>query len=308
MQIEVMAESPTYGGGGAVAYVGDFLVEGLPPVGTAVDRVEVSLLLTGHPQALRRRPTDEPEESRPPVDPYAADPAWGKRHEAARQKGPALAFRRVAGRIDVRIISELSEHDVFGQEGDPAVFAQAAREVVTSLAPLGRRVKPRDDLDLPRLLAHLDGRLAQLPATAAELAATTDALISSAQARWSAMTPWEVVDVDWSLYAPEARTLLDDPFYWDPADDESPHGNDEGADLLSAYLEQRPADVLAFVAGLEAGDPAEDDDIVIAAAFAELKVTGRMHPTIRDRALQAVVRRDTELVATTSRLLADALR
>lgn len=317
MRIELMATSPTYGGGGLVDQVGSFLLEGLPDVGSAIERIEVDLLLVGLPQAPRPL-TDEPEDSRPPDDPYADNPAWGSYHEEQRAKGPALTFRRQAGRVGVRVVSELSELDVFGSEHRAgavspercvAVFAAAAREVVAALAPLRQRVKRDDDLDPGALLAHLERRLDALPGTPADLEATIDRLFAAERARWAAMTPWEVVDVDWSLYAPEARALLDDPFYWDPADEEAPHGNDTGADLLADYLDQRPDDILAFVADLEVGDEDADDDLVIAAAFAELKVLGRTHPAIRERAVRAVHRREpaSEAPSEATRLLLAAL-
>ncbi len=299
-----MARSP-YGGGGWLGDVGDFLTEGLPPVGEAVERIEADLLLTGHPQA-----PDRPEGSA----------GWGSGHEEERQRGPALTFRRKANRVDVRIVSELSDYDALGPDETPEVFATAAREVVTAIAGLDRRVKRGDDLDLPRLLAHLNARLEQLPGTPEELTATMTELRDRAQARWAAMAPWEVVDVDWSLYAPEARALLDDPFYWDPADDEAPHGNDTGADLLATYLDQRPIDILDFVEreAVESGfaslaELAEEDEyehgfLVVAAAFAELKVTGGLTPGIRDLALRAVERRDPDLSAASTQLLRSALR
>ncbi|WGX98601.1 hypothetical protein [Nocardioides sp. L-11A] len=169
-------------------------------------------------------------------------------HERERQKGPALTVRRPAARVDIRIVSELSEYDVLGPEGDAEVFAGVAHEIVAALGALERRVKPADDIDLPQLLSHVRQRLDQLPATHQELMSTVEAPASAAQARWATTSPWEALDIDWSLYAPGARTLLDDPFYWDPADDEVPHGNDTGADLLASYLEQRPTDVMTFLA------------------------------------------------------------
>lgn len=306
MQIDVGFRSATIAGGALVSLVGEFLAEGMPRVGTAITKVDVDMLLSALPRAPRTSAVDEPEESRSIVDPYDANPDLGREHEAKRQQGDALTFRRQAGRVDIRIVSELSELDVFGPEGDPEVFARVAREVVAAFGVLERRAKPSDDLDLPVLLAHLQTRLDQLPATREDLMTTVEVLAAAVQARWEALSPWEVLDVDWPLYAPEARTLLDDPFFWDPADDQAPHGNDTGADLLATYLQQRPTDVLAFLereareigfaslAEVAEEDEYEHDFLVVAAAFAELKVTGRVTPAVRDLALRALDRRDPE--------------
>ena len=44
-----------------------------------------------------------------------------------------------------------------------------------------------------------------------------------------------IAEIDWSHYHPKAKEILDDPFFWDCADDLAPHGNDTGADLLDDY-------------------------------------------------------------------------
>ena len=48
-------------------------------------------------------------------------------------------------------------------------------------------------------------------------------------------------DENWDLEPenghPNARLLLSEPFYWDSTDDNSPLGNDTGADVLSFYSE-----------------------------------------------------------------------
>lgn len=311
MRIDVMATSPTYGGAGTIELVGDFLVTGLPAAGSAVRAVDVSVLLRAAPEAPRDTADDD-------TDPdvlaalqaglgghgiWPGHPQWGDSHELERQKGPQLVFRRKAGTVRVRIVSELSELDVFGPGGRPEVFAAAAHEIVTALAGLDRRVKPDDDIDWPRVRAHLTARLGDLPPSAEALAAVETDLRAQQHARWLAMSPWERLDVDWTRYAPSARALLDDPFFWDPADDEAPHGNDEGADLLTDYLARRPDDPMAFLAaqarecGYDTLDEAAADDeylhdaLVLGTAFAEIKVTGQLTAALRGLALDVLARR-----------------
>lgn len=328
MRIDVMASSPTYGGGGTLDFVGDFLVTGLPPAGSAVRAVDVSLLLRAAPEAPRDTPGDDTDPAvlaalRAELGDHGiwpGHPEWGDEHERERQKGPHLVFRRTAGTVRVRIVSELSELDVFGPGGRPEVFAAAAREIVTALAGLDRRIKPGDDIDWPRVRAHLASRLDDLPRSAEALAALEADLQAQQRARWLAMSPWEQLDVDWTRYAPTARALLDDPFFWDPADDEAPHGNDEGADLLTDYLARRPDDPMAFLAaqarecGYDGLDAAAADDeylhdaLVLGTAFAEIKVTGQLTAALRDLALGVLTRRAGDEPTEVDSLLGTALR
>jgi uncharacterized protein YfeS len=119
------------------------------------------------------------------------------------------------------------------------------------------------------------------------------------------MSPWERLGIDWRDFHPNARRILDDPFYWEEANDFSPHGNDTGADLLSDYRtwsSAHPAgDPLAFLRGLVASwgfavdstDPtfrAVSDEAAVALAFAELKIRGVCRPAVAEFAKQAVQR------------------
>ncbi|SRR5579859_1520966 len=133
----------------------------------------------------------------------------------------------------------------------------------------------------------------------------------------------------WEL-APEnahqvARKVLKSPFFWDIADDGAPLGSDTGADTLAYYREWRAknpsAPALAFVENiltdwdirvpqrelidereLKAALQEDDfsllthDDFMIALAFAQLVLEGRIEPEIRDRALQSIQRQATSTV------------
>jgi hypothetical protein len=310
LQIDVTARSPTYGGSGSIDLLGEFLVEGLAPVGGAVDRIEVDFLLTASPRAPRGDDVDvqalldalgEAAGEEVGTGPDHAD--WGRSHEAERQKGPSLVFRRSARRVDVRLVSSLSELDVFGREPHPETFGRAARELVAGLDPLQQRAKTSDELDLPALTAHLNARIALLPEIEDELLSALETLSAARTERWAAMSPWDRLDVDWSLFAPEARTILDHPFYWDPADDDAPHGDDTGADLLADFLEQRPEDPLVFMeqqardrgyeslSHLGQHEAEERDALLVATAFAQLKLTAQISLPLGELALEALVRR-----------------
>lgn len=314
MHMEVMPASPRMGGGGRLDPVGDFLLDGAPHLGAGVQRIDVTMLLQGRPRAPRRS-SDVP----PPTEPGAAADDQGdavigigpghsgleQEHEERRTRGGAITFRRASRRVELRVVSEVSEWDAFGpEELTPTVFAVAAREIVAGLADLERRVKPSDDFDGAGFRAHLQTRLKALPRTQEEVASVVTLLEEAAARRWAEAGKWELVDVDWEVFAPGTRERFDDPFFFDPADDEAPHGSDAGADLLSDYLTRRPSDGWEFLQaqlreagvdsteGLAEEDVVEQDTLVIAAVFAELMVQGHASDQLLQAGLQALSRRD----------------
>jgi hypothetical protein len=48
---------------------------------------------------------------------------------------------------------------------------------------------------------------------------------------------WADLEIDWDRFHPDARTVLNDLFFWDTANDFGPHGNDTGFDTLSIVEE-----------------------------------------------------------------------
>lgn len=118
---------------------------------------------------------------------------------------------------------------------------------------------------------------------------------------------------------PRAARALAEPFFWDISDDNSPFGNDSGTDTLAAFYEWREenpeASPIAFLDELLArwevasdhwdlvdeGEVhavgAEDefslltrDEVILALAFSQLVVEGRIDPEVRRRALIALKR------------------
>jgi len=123
---------------------------------------------------------------------------------------------------------------------------------------------------------------------------------------------------------PVARKLLRDPFFWSIADDGAPLGSDTGADTLAFYCgwraENPTTPAAAFVQktleGWEVGASTESldehelkkaldedhfsiltrDGFLIALAFAQLVLEGRVDPDIRTQALHSIQRQATEVV------------
>lgn len=126
---------------------------------------------------------------------------------------------------------------------------------------------------------------------------------------------------------PVARELLPMPYFWDWGDQDSPLGNDIGADTFAAYLEfrrTRPAGTVdEFIShelaaldlaedGWHAGDEehyldhgnADDkyaeiitrDDFIIALAFAQLVLEGTIDPLVKQNAIAALNQEATQAV------------
>ena len=132
---------------------------------------------------------------------------------------------------------------------------------------------------------------------------------------------WEVTP---ATAHPRARQLLADSVVWDYGDEDSPLGNDTGADTFASYLAFRAAQPAAQVhrfirdelasfeiadvdwdlldpAHLQAALDADDgfsvltrDDFIIGLAFAQLLAEGAVDAEVRRRALLALRRQATE--------------
>jgi uncharacterized protein YfeS len=130
-------------------------------------------------------------------------------------------------------------------------------------------------------------------------------------------------DDDWELSPetahPDAARLLQEPFYWDRADENGPFGNNAGADALEFYraaLEDDPdVDSGEFLEELfeewdldrdfAEGVPEEElaqrlerehfhiltyDDVVVAIAFAEFILRGSVSPDMVEAAVKSLER------------------
>lgn len=241
---------------------------------------------------------------------------------------PRLRFENKKRRLSVAYLSRLglAEDVIDRRQLSASLFQRSLKEIGDLLDGAHARFRRKQGLDYPALLDSIHRSLAFAPSSDAELAALAERyhgedVTARAQLSW-----WERLDIDWDDYHPKARELLDDPFFWDAGDDYAPHGNDTGADLLSAFRKwrrsHREAAPLTFlrilfrrwgmldaIYGRHDPDPArweaEDeiailtyDQAAIALAFAVLKLEGaRDGPTLA-AALDAIARqREPAVVA-----------
>ncbi len=139
----------------------------------------------------------------------------------------------------------------------------------------------------------------------------------------------DTLDDEWELSPdtahPNAARLLKDPFYWDVADENSPFGNDSGADALEFYRAAIDADPELDSSGFldelfeewdvdrdfAEGVPDEElahrldrehfhiltyDDVVIAVAFAEIVFLGNASAEMAAAAIRSLKRQSLQEV------------
>ncbi|MEO7325319.1 MAG: hypothetical protein ABIW82_10875 [Dokdonella sp.] len=290
MQFDMMARTyDTCGGLAVLSLVPEFLLADAPDFGTAIAELGITFHFS-HSGPPRRSLTD-----------------LFANFQAYRQSLPKVVFRRKRAQAEIYIASDLIAGEDWRTASDvaPPLFKRAVVETIAALRLLGKRLTLKDDFDLPAFLAHCHETLIRLPSTQDEL----NAFIEDSKRRWTArqalISPWDKLAIDWRDFHPDARTILDDPFYWDCANDFAPHGNDTGADLLEDYrkwLRRDPSgDPVGFHArlvrrwGFSEGPSMESeralvDEAAVALAFAELKIRAACRPAAAVLAKTAIQR------------------
>ena len=107
--------------------------------------------------------------------------------------------------------------------------------MAAALLLLRKRIKPDDDFDVERFLADAASILATRIDTMEEWEQIRQQATAKRKARLATKDPWVLLEIDWDQYHPKAREVLDEPFFWETANDLAPNGNDTGADLLEDY-------------------------------------------------------------------------
>ena len=296
MKFYVMAQTyNTYGSDLTLSLISDLLLEDAEDFGSAVSELTVTFHFPHTGKALRT------------LEQMFAD------FHANRRSLPKVVFRRKRGQASIDIASELV--DGKNSERRPALslplFKAGVVETLAALELLKKRLTPKDDFNLEAFLTHCEDAQTRLPSTAQELASFAAECEKRRAARDAAMSPWERLDIDWRDFHPDARKILDDPFFWECTHDFAPNGNDTGADLLAQYrkwLRRNPSgDPITFYRELirDWGFPPEPssdldrtvmDEAAVALAFAEFKLRADCQPAVATLARGAIQRQRQEAI------------
>lgn len=220
--MEIRLQTRTYntsGASGIFSSVSDQLLLGLGDYGDAVKLIEISVYL--------RSPTRNP---RPTLE------GLFDQYHVYLKKLPKITFRRKTNRVEIEFLSQhfdASHNDGWHPSIENAHIA--AKEIAEVLHTIKNRIKRDDDFNTDQFLRDTTAILSRKLNSIDELKDIRERAKQKHIEFFAAKSPWERLELDWSLFHPQARDILDDPFYWECADDLAPHGNDTGADLLEDF-------------------------------------------------------------------------
>lgn len=184
----------------------------------------------------------------------------------------------------------------------PVHFRAAFAELEDVLRALIPRLSGKPGLRYKELVDEVARVRAALPQSDADVEELYQSCATQRRAALDAEPWWKQLGIEWHDYHPKARTLLDDPMFWDVTDD-------TWHDVLAEFKKWRPRnrerspsmllEKLLRAWGVDDGaNPDDDDDLAqtmrndasIALAFAQIKMEGACDRDLRDTALAAIER------------------
>jgi len=286
MKMRIYAKSyDSWGGNPHLSLIGDFLLREASSFGTAIEEIEFTLVL----------PDRGP--------PKTTLGSLFETHHRYRASLPKVTFHRKKKRVEIAIASEAMDGRdwKFTPITDLTIFSRGVVEVIAGLDLLQKRLKTSDDFNLDALMSQCAASKALVPSNENDLQIIIAELRAADEKRRAGMSPWEKLGIDWEDFHPKAKSILDDPFFWNCTDDFSPNGNDTGADLLEGYRdwlkkhkEGHPAKFVEALAkrwgynGRTDMDEETRDEADVALAFADIKLRGGCDAQARQRALDAI--------------------
>lgn len=150
-------------------------------------------------------------------------------------------YREKAGKLDIQYPSGLREADSFGKPGGIYAVSHVLPRALDELSEAvveGLRSKPAiwKKIDVSRLTDAIEKSKASLPAHPDKISEYMRQMDELRRASVKAPVSTDDLDIDWARYHPIAKRALSAAFFWSEIDDDAPHGNDTGSDLLAAFM------------------------------------------------------------------------
>lgn len=178
-------------------------------------------------------------------------------------------------------------------------------EVIEELRACAAKLRSGDDFRLQDALEWLAGRRRALPTTSEEYFELQRQADAAAAVTDASLDEWDRLEVDLRDFHPDARRILDSPYFWSRVDEFSPHGNDAGADLLASFQRWRKRNPRASsepffrrqrrAHGIESDPSTMTDlerkeyvDACLGLAFGHIKLDGACPERARRLALEAI--------------------
>lgn len=149
-------------------------------------------------------------------------------------------YRAKAGKLNIDYPSSLRESESFGRPGGIYAVAQFLPKALDELSEAiieGLRSKPAiwNKIEVSRLTEAVEQSKASLPRDPDQILDYMRQMDETRRASTKAAVSVDDLDIEWDQYHPTARKVLDAPFFWSEIDDDAPHGNDTGNDLLATF-------------------------------------------------------------------------
>lgn len=221
---------------------------------------------------------------------------------------PRYRFKRKERIFEVSFKSEISGDEIIDlyrkqmpdwrKPRNVELFIYFFHEVLEIIEGIKKRVKKSDNFDVEGLLRWIQSKEFELPKDGNQFHSYMTYVFS--QMVTKTQIGWEDLAINWEVFHPNAKNILNEPFYWDCTDEYSPHGNDEGAEVLEAFQKWRKKNKTGtssvffkkLLAGWGLDDGGNDfgmrDEATIGLAFAHIKIDGGCPSEIREMALTAL--------------------
>jgi hypothetical protein len=288
----------SYGPGTTHSHVGTFLERAID--GEALGIAEL-LVVANFPTRMPPRATLE------------------QHHEEFHRRLPSLPvtkYQRKKQALSIEFLSQLGlAEDIIGQfrgtavawtgpvGPNPKLFRGALMELAEVLRSVAARFEKKPGLKFREFVDEVARAALAAPQSDDDILPLCRRFLVEQSAARDAMSPWERLGIDWSDYHPKAKTLLDDPMFWDPTDDtwfdvltsfrtwRRRNRQTVPLKFLEKLFRQWGVDERALPAGADEDLAASmRDEAVVALAFALIKTEGVCDDDVRRNALAAIER------------------